>query len=181
MELAGLEPATSWVRSRLLNVPVLQGDWRVNGSAGCHKSRAICGSFREFWHVVASEWQNSPRNPHTPRHGPWLVGGYGALPEHAERFLAGACPIVASDGGRHRSLRGTAQDLERMLSANDIAHDVKEHADAGHGFLNDHAPGEVPKLFVAMARSARTGHHEPSAQDARRRIVAFFDAHLTSP
>jgi dienelactone hydrolase len=32
-----------------------------------------------------------------------------------------------------------------------------------------------------MARSARTGYHEPSAQDARRRIVAFFDAHLTSP
>lgn len=106
---------------------------------------------------------------------------YGALPKDAERFLAGACPIVASYGARDRSLRGTAEDLERILAADHIDHDVREYADAGHGFLNDHAPGEVPKLFAAMARYARTGYHEPSAQDARRRIIAFFNAHLRGP
>ncbi|HET8758480.1 MAG TPA: dienelactone hydrolase family protein [Solirubrobacteraceae bacterium] len=105
---------------------------------------------------------------------------YGGLPKDAERFLAGSCPVVGSYGARDRSLRGTAEKLDHILTANRVAHDVKEYADAGHGFLNDHAAGEVPKLFVAMGRYARTAYHEPSAQDARRRIVAFFDAHLRS-
>jgi carboxymethylenebutenolidase len=103
---------------------------------------------------------------------------YGGLPKDPERFLAGSCPIVASYGARDRTLRGTAGRLERILQASGVAHDVKEYPGAGHGFLNDHAPGDVPKLFRAMAWVARTGYHEPSAQDARGRIVAFFDAHL---
>jgi carboxymethylenebutenolidase len=32
-------------------------------------------------------------------------------------FLTGACPIVASYGGRDRSLRGAAARLERALTA----------------------------------------------------------------
>jgi carboxymethylenebutenolidase len=103
---------------------------------------------------------------------------YGALPKDAERFLRGACPIVASYGARDRSLRGAAGRLERILSANGIEHDIKEYPDAGHGFLNDHDPGAVPRVFAVMARFARTDYHEPSAQDARRRIAAFFDEHL---
>jgi hypothetical protein len=31
----------------------------MNGSLACHKSCAVRGSFREFWHVAASAWQNS--------------------------------------------------------------------------------------------------------------------------
>jgi carboxymethylenebutenolidase len=106
---------------------------------------------------------------------------YGGLPKDAERFLAGACPIVASYGARDRSLRGAAEKLERILEANGVAHDVKQYPDAGHGFLNDHAPGEVPRLFAAMGRYARTGYHEPSARDARRRIAGFLSEHLARP
>ena len=31
-----------------------------------------------------------------------------------------------------------------------------------------------------MGKIIGGGYHEPSAQDARRRIVAFFDSHLKS-
>lgn len=103
---------------------------------------------------------------------------YGGLPDDPESYLAGACPIVASYGARDRSLRNAAGCLERTLEANGVEHDVKEYPEAGHGFLNDHDPDDVPRVFRAMARVARTGYHEPSARDARRRIVAFFDAHL---
>jgi dienelactone hydrolase len=37
----------------------------------------------------------------------------------------------------------------------------------------------MPLLFAVSARlSPGLGYHEASAQDARRRIIAFFDAHL---
>ncbi|HEX6229512.1 MAG TPA: dienelactone hydrolase family protein [Solirubrobacterales bacterium] len=103
---------------------------------------------------------------------------YGGLPKDPEAFLAGSCPIVASYGARDRTLRGAAGRLERILASNGIAHDVKEYAEAGHGFLSDHDPAEVPKVFRLAARLAPTGYHDPSARDARRRIAAFFREHL---
>lgn len=105
---------------------------------------------------------------------------YGTVPKDAETFLSGACPIVGSFGARDRSLRGAAARLEQALNANGIAHDVKEYPDAGHSFLNDHDPADRPAIFVVMGKLIGGGYHEPSAQDARRRIVAFFDTHLRS-
>jgi carboxymethylenebutenolidase len=49
---------------------------------------------------------------------------------------------------------------------------------AGHGFMEDHDPAELPGLFVLLKKLTGVGYHEPSTQDARSRIVAFFDAHL---
>jgi carboxymethylenebutenolidase len=98
-----------------------------------------------------------------------------------ERFLAGACPIVASYGARDRANRGTASRLGQALQALGVDHDVKEYPGAGHAFLNDHdsAGDPNPVIFVVMGKFAGpSGYHEPSARDARRRIVAFFRAHL---
>ena len=109
---------------------------------------------------------------------------YGSLPKHLETFLAGACPVVASYGAKDRMLRGAAGRLEVALDANGVAHDVKEYPDAGHSFLNDHdydtmaAPLRV--LGPIFGRFTGTAYHEPSAVDARRRILAFFDEHLRS-
>ena len=99
---------------------------------------------------------------------------YGGVPEDADSFLAGACPMVASYGARDRSQRHAAERLERALTANHVDHD------AGHGFLNDHegAGVRIPPVFALMSRLTHAAYHEPSARDARRRIVAFFDAHL---
>jgi carboxymethylenebutenolidase len=98
-------------------------------------------------------------------------------------ILAGACPIVGSYGAKDRANRGTAQKLDRALEALGVDHDVKEYPDAGHAFLNDHesAGDPNPLIFVVMGMFAGpAGYHEPAAQDARRRIVSFFDAHLRS-
>lgn len=103
---------------------------------------------------------------------------YGQITREMETLLKDACPIVASYGARDRSLRGAAGRLETILSAAGIDHDVKEYPDAGHGFLNQHAPGEVPMVLQVMGNFVHTAYHEPSAIDARRRIVAFFDTHL---
>jgi carboxymethylenebutenolidase len=100
---------------------------------------------------------------------------------YTEAFLAGACPVVGSYGARDRANRETAARLGSALEALGVEHDVKEYAEAGHAFLNDHegAGDPNPVLFIVMGRFAGpSGYHEPSAQDARRRIVAFFSEHL---
>jgi carboxymethylenebutenolidase len=99
---------------------------------------------------------------------------YGVVPKDAEQILRGACPIVASYGGRDRFLRGAAQRLDRALAANGVERDVKEYPDASHSLLNRHA-GRVPML---LERVTGAGHHGPSAHDALRRIDAFFDRHV---
>ena len=99
---------------------------------------------------------------------------YGAIPKNAETVLRGACPVVASYGGRDRAFRGAAARLETALGAAGVEHDVKEYPDAGHSFLNRHNLGPV----AVLARVAGVGYHGPSAEDAWTRILRFFDTHL---
>jgi carboxymethylenebutenolidase len=107
---------------------------------------------------------------------------YGTAPKRAytSTFLESCCPVVASYGGKDRTLRGAAERLDKALTAVGVTHDVKEYPGAGHGFLNDHqgAGDKSPLLFAASGRFSAMGYHEASAQDARRRIISFFDTHL---
>jgi carboxymethylenebutenolidase len=105
---------------------------------------------------------------------------YGGVTENLERALPDVCPIVASYGGRDRwpGVRRIPDRLEPMLTAAGIDHDVKVYPDAGHGFLNDHDPAELPIWVKVIAKLAAASYHDPSARDARRRIVAFFRTHL---
>jgi carboxymethylenebutenolidase len=82
---------------------------------------------------------------------------YGALPRDPEHALAGACPIVASYGAPH---------------------DVKEYPGVGHAFLNDHDPADVPRGMRVLRRIMPMDYHDPTAKDARERILAFFGQHL---
>lgn len=100
---------------------------------------------------------------------------YGTVPKDAETFLASACPIVGAYGAKDFTLRGAASRLERALTADGIEHDIKEYPGAGNAFLNDHRD----PLSRAM-RVVNIGYHEPSAKDARQRIISFFDDHLKS-
>lgn len=107
---------------------------------------------------------------------------YGAAPKGActAEHLARACPIVASYGARDRTLPGAAARLDAALAAAGVPHDVKEYPQASHGFMNDHegAHDEAPLLFAVLGKLAGPGYHQASAEDARRRIVGFFDTHL---
>ncbi|MDY7106144.1 MAG: dienelactone hydrolase family protein [Actinomycetota bacterium] len=103
---------------------------------------------------------------------------YGGLPKDAEEVLAGACPVVGSYGARDRSLRGAPAQLEQVLTTAGVAHDVKVYPDVGHSFLNDHDDADYPRWAAIANALIDSTHDEASAQDARRRIIAFFDAHL---
>jgi carboxymethylenebutenolidase len=101
---------------------------------------------------------------------------YGHVPEEAESALAGACPIVASYGGRDRSLQGHPERLEAALRARDVEHDFKIYPDAGHSFMN--RPYPLPLRPIAKIKGMSAGPVPAAADDAWRRIDAFFARHL---
>jgi carboxymethylenebutenolidase len=102
---------------------------------------------------------------------------YGMLPADLDDDLLGACPIVASYGGRDRTLAGAAAKLDASLTRLGVAHDVKEYPQAGHSFLNDAETGPAALRFLT-ARIMGAGPEPESAADAWHRIEAFFGEHL---
>lgn len=97
---------------------------------------------------------------------------YGQPPRDLVRSLEGSCPMVASYGGKDWTLRGAAPKIEAALTRLDVEHDVKEYAEASHGFLFEHtgrARWGEPWLVKFDA---------DAADDAWRRIFAFFDQHV---
>lgn len=102
---------------------------------------------------------------------------YGRLPQDVDAAVEGACPVVASYGGRDASLRGAAQRLEGALTRAAVPHDVREYPSAGHGFLNDAPVGPRP-LQPVLRRFLGLGPEPDAAADAWARIEAFFAEHL---
>jgi dienelactone hydrolase len=65
------------------------------------------------------------------------------------------------------------------LTAAGVAHDVEEYPAGGHGFLNDRQAGDpIPLMVKVMTPVLGFGPEPASAEDARRRIIEFFGAHL---
>ena len=99
---------------------------------------------------------------------------YGIWPGNKDE-LSRACPTVASYGAKDRMLKGAAAELEERLTTGGVAHDVKEYAGVGHSFMNDWGT-PAPLRFVE--RTAGLAYSRPEAEDAWRRILAFFGEHL---
>ena len=99
---------------------------------------------------------------------------YGDLPKdfNAPR----SCPVVGSYGAKDRMLRGTADKLEAVLTDAGVPHDVKEYPDVAHSFMNEFP---TPSVFQFVERIAGVAYSEPEAEDAWRRILAFFGEHLS--
>jgi len=95
---------------------------------------------------------------------------YGRPPD-----LPRSCPVVASFGGRDLGMRGAPEKLTADLDAAGVPHDVKVYPDAGHSFFT-RTPGLTGQLVRRLPIHAE--YHEASAQDAHRRVVAFFEEHL---
>lgn len=117
----------------------------------------------------------------TPRRGVSAASvNYGGATKDVERGLPDVCPVVGSYGARDRwpGMRKVPDRLESLLTRADVEHEIKVYPDAGHGFLNDHDPAELPVWIKGIAKLVRAEYDEPSARDARRRISDFFGAHL---
>lgn len=97
----------------------------------------------------------------------------GKLPPDVDNFLKTACPVVGSYGALSKWEQGDADRLEQALQRALVPHDVKEYADAGHSFMNNHGA-----FVFKLLRFTGIGYNEPAAMDARRRITAFFHKHL---
>lgn len=100
---------------------------------------------------------------------------YGTAPDPMPR----SCPVVASFGGRDAPFAKMPAILERNLAALGVPHDVKVYPEAGHSFYTRSPAGLMAKLGELGPMHA--GYHEPSARDARERMLAFFEKHLRAP
>jgi len=99
------------------------------------------------------------------------------VPSDLDAVLAGACPIVASYGGRDATLAKQVPRLEVALERQQIPYDVEVYPSAGHSFMNDEAVG--PVLLRPLMKIAHLGPEPVAAADAWRRIEAFFGTHLS--
>jgi carboxymethylenebutenolidase len=99
---------------------------------------------------------------------------YGEVPKDATERLAGACPVVASYGKRDRSLPNRAQRLKEALDQLQVASDVEEYPNAGHSFMNRINVGPLHPVMKFVGFN----YEHAAAEDAWRRILEFFDAHL---
>jgi carboxymethylenebutenolidase len=100
---------------------------------------------------------------------------YGRVPGNIGEVLAGACPVVASYGGKDRTMQGAAAALSRAADDSNIPADIKEYPQAGHGFINRiTAVSPLTPVLKVMG----VGYDHAAAADAKGRILAFFDTHL---
>jgi carboxymethylenebutenolidase len=84
--------------------------------------------------------------------------------------------VVASYGGRDRTMKHAAARLQDALSRAGVVHDVKEYPTAGYAFLNDVDVG--PRVLRPLFRVTGVGPEPTAAADAWQRIEDFFARHL---
>ncbi len=108
------------------------------------------------------------------------AAAHDGCPKDAESWLAGACPMVGSFGGKDGSPLGRRAGLrlDRILTDLGVEHDVKIYPGVGHGFMNNPDPAEMTPLQKLLIRLSGTVYDEPATADARGRIASFFGAHL---
>lgn len=104
-----------------------------------------------------------------------VAPSYAAPPKELER-LAGSCPVVASYGARDRVFAKFAEPVRHRLEEAGVSHDVRLYADAGHSFMNKPEGHRIIKLLGRPLLAL--GYRPTEAEDAWRRILAFFARHL---
>jgi carboxymethylenebutenolidase len=97
---------------------------------------------------------------------------YGTpLPRKLSETLDGACPIVASFGGRDPMGVGAPKQLREVTTRMHITADIKSYPGAGHCFAN-----KLPAQ--PLLRITGFGYNQVATEDAWSRVFAFFGEHL---
>src|SRR5262249_51793661 len=102
---------------------------------------------------------------------------YGEVPKDAEA-VRGSCPVVASYGERDRAaMVESGRRLRSHLEQLGVPHDVKIYPDAGHSFMNRNTGFLAEKIAPHLPMHSE--YHHESAEDAWRRVFAFFRTYLS--
>lgn len=102
-----------------------------------------------------------------------IAPNYGPVPRDPDH-LARLCPTVATYGGKDWELGSDPHRLEAALQQSGVDHDMKIYPEAGHSFLNQHKP----RLIGGLLPLVGVAYRKDDAEDAWRRIFAFFDTHV---
>ena len=98
---------------------------------------------------------------------------YAPVPKDATELLKGACPVIASYAGKDPGTKAQVPRLQRALSEQDVAHDIKIYPKATHAFMNEHEGGA--RMFTKIMGM----RYDPGdAGDSWQRIFAFFGEYL---
>lgn len=98
---------------------------------------------------------------------------YGEVPEDAESALAGACPVVASYGGRDPMGAKHPERLQRALAGLAVPHDVHVYPGSGHRFMS-----QSSGAGAIIAKITKMSYQPDDAADAWQRIFGFFGTYL---
>jgi carboxymethylenebutenolidase len=99
-------------------------------------------------------------------YGAGIAAGRLGFPSQLELVADLQVPLLALFGDEDRSIPADeVEQLRAALAATGQPYEVVRYPDAGHGFNCDR----------------RASYHEPSATDAWRRTLAWFDTYLTAP
>jgi carboxymethylenebutenolidase len=97
---------------------------------------------------------------------------YGTpLPRNLGKTLDGACPIVASFGGKDPLGKGAPEKFRKVTEAKQIETDIKVYPGVGHSFANT-LPAQP------LLRITGFGYDRAATDDAWSRVFAFFGEHL---
>ena len=100
---------------------------------------------------------------------------YGPVPKDPDSVLAGSCPIVGSFGGRDRMGAAGPERLQRALAVLEVPHDMKVYPGSGHRFMT-----ESTGASAVLAKPVKMSFQPADAEDAWRRIFAFFETYLAA-
>ena len=97
---------------------------------------------------------------------------YGTpLPGNLSATLDGACPIVASFGGRDPLGIGASKRLREVTTSKHITADIKSYPGVGHAFAN-----KLPAQ--PLLRITGFAYDQTATEDAWSRVFTFFGEHL---
>jgi len=103
---------------------------------------------------------------------PVVAAHYAAAPGDVSR----SCPVVASYGEKDAVFRESGRRLPAELTRHGVDHDVMTYPGVGHSFMQRYSGWQ--RLFAQLPSPMSIGYDEAVAEDAWKRLFAFFDRYL---